>query len=60
MDERKEKGSMLINRRIGEAVEIGEGIEVIVVTVTRGLVKLRVTAPKAVRVSRSEEKESAE
>jgi carbon storage regulator len=45
---------LVIRRRAGEAIMIGDGIEVEILEVGAGRVKLGVSAPKNVRVLRKE------
>jgi sRNA-binding carbon storage regulator CsrA len=49
----KVTGSVIVRRKAGEAVIIGEGPDRIVVEVCDRTVKLRVTAPLDVKISRS-------
>ncbi|MCU9947538.1 carbon storage regulator CsrA [Pseudomonas sp. PDM13] len=45
---------LILTRRIGETIEIGDDIEVTVVGITGGQVKLSIRAPKEVPVHRKE------
>jgi carbon storage regulator len=45
---------LVLRRRVGEAIVIGEGIEIEVVEISRTRVKLGITAPRDVAVSRRE------
>jgi carbon storage regulator CsrA len=52
-----DRGAVIVNRKVGEAVFIGDGEDRIVVEVLRrggDGAKLRVEAPREVRISRSE------
>lgn len=45
---------LLLNRKPGETILIGEGVRVTVVRIDRGRVELGVEAPKAVPIVRAE------
>ena len=45
---------LIINRKAGESLEIGEGVRVTVVSVEGGRVRLAIDAPKNVTILRSE------
>lgn len=45
---------LVLSRKIGEAIRIGDDIEIVVLDATRGRVKLGITGPKHVSVRRSE------
>ena len=48
---------MILSRKLNEAIKIGEGIEVRVIGLRDGQVRLGVTAPKGIRVDREEIRE---
>ena len=45
---------LIVQRRVGERITIGEGIEVMVQSTTRGGVRLAIVAPRGVTVLRGE------
>lgn len=45
---------LVLTRQAGESVRIGENIEITVLEVRSGAVKIGITAPRSVRVFRSE------
>jgi carbon storage regulator len=45
---------LVLRRRVGERIAIGAGIEIEVVEISRSRVKLGITAPRNVSVSRKE------
>ena len=45
---------LVLTRKIGEMIRIGEEIELVVVDVSRGRVKLGFAGPRSIRVRRSE------
>lgn len=45
---------LVLSRQAGESVRIGENIEVTVLEVRAGVVKIGIAAPNSVRISRSE------
>lgn len=47
-------GNLVLARRLGESITIGDDIHVTVVDLTSGKVRLAVSAPHSVRVLRSE------
>ena len=51
---------LVLARKLGESIHIGNGIVVTVVEVRRGRVRLGVAAPRAVRVQRQESIEKSE
>jgi carbon storage regulator len=46
--------ALILPRHVGERVRIGDDIEIMVVRISRGKVRLGVTAPKSVLIMRSE------
>ena len=50
---------LVLTRKIGEMIRIGEEIELVVVNVSRGRVKLGFAGPRNIRVRRSELVEDA-
>lgn len=54
MDEKPKVGSLVVQRRVGERLLIGEDIVVEVIESKRGHLRLRVTAPRHVIVWREE------
>lgn len=50
----EEVGNLVVSRRKGEVIEIGEGITITVVEVRADKVRLMITAPKSVSVHRAE------
>ena len=50
---------LVLTRKIGEMIRIGEEIELVVVDVSRGRVKLGFSGPRNIRVRRSELAENA-
>ncbi len=45
---------LVLSRHVGESVRIGENIEITVLDVRAGAVKIGIAAPRAVRIFRSE------
>lgn len=45
---------LILSRRAGEAINIGDDIKVIVLEIGRGQVRIGITAPKSVPVFREE------
>ena len=45
---------LLIRRRVGESIRIGDSVEIQVLEVTRGQVKIGVTAPAEITILRKE------
>ena len=45
---------LIVQRRVGERITIGEGIEVTIQSTTRGGVRLAIVAPRGVTVLRGE------
>lgn len=45
---------LVLSRRIGEKIKIGDDIEVVIVGYDRGKVRIGITAPREVRVVRTE------
>jgi carbon storage regulator len=50
----KEHDMLILSRRAGEAINIGDDIKVIVLEIGRGQVRIGITAPKSVPVFREE------
>lgn len=50
----EDKGTLVIHRKIGQSILIGDGIEVKVVQLGRGRVRLAVHAPRDVKILRDE------
>lgn len=48
------KGTLVLSRRVNESLFIGEDIKITLVSVTRGHAKISITAPREIRVDRSE------
>lgn len=53
-DRSKARGNLILSRRIGEVIRIGDDIEVTVVDIDRGKVRLSFIAPLDVPILRSE------
>lgn len=51
---------LCLSRRIGEKILIGNDIEVVVVDISRGRVRLGIEAPHTVRIDRPEVREARE
>lgn len=49
-----ERTRLLLSRRVGQSIRIGEDIEVVVTSITRGHVSLMVVAPADLPVDREE------
>lgn len=47
-------GALILNRKQGDALMIGDDIEVKILSVTKGDVRVAITAPKHIPVHRSE------
>jgi carbon storage regulator CsrA len=45
---------LIVQRRVGERITIGEGIEVTIQSTTRGGVRLAIVAPRGIAVLRGE------
>ena len=45
---------LVLSRKIGEGIQIGDGIEVAILSVRNGRVRLGLAAPQAVTIRRSE------
>lgn len=45
---------LVLTRKAGEAIQIGSGIEVMLLSVAKGRVRLGLTAPRDVRLQRAE------
>jgi carbon storage regulator len=45
---------LLLARRVGEIINIGDDVEVTVISITGNSVRLGITAPKTTRVDRAE------
>lgn len=45
---------LVLARRLNETIQIGEGIEITVVDLNNGMVKLGIKAPKDVQITRKE------
>ena len=45
---------LVLRRRVGEAIQLGDGIEIEVIEISRTRVKLGITAPRDVPVTRKE------
>jgi carbon storage regulator len=45
---------LIVQRRVGERITIGEGIEVTIQSTTRGGVRLAIVAPRGITVLRGE------
>lgn len=51
---------LVLTRKKGESLLIGEGIEITIVDITEGKVRIAIDAPKEVQIIRSEVKKSIE
>lgn len=45
---------LILSRKVGEVILVGDDIEVVVVAIDRGKVRLGFKAPKELRIDRSE------
>jgi carbon storage regulator len=45
---------LVLARRVGEEIVIGEDVRIVVVETTKGIVRLGVTAPRQIQVDRKE------
>lgn len=51
---RSEKGFVVISRRIGQSITIGDDIEILITGKKGGMVRIGVTAPKSLEIKRSD------
>ena len=54
MSQSSSNGNLVLARRLGESITIGDDVQVTVVDLTSGKVRLAMSAPRAVQVLRSE------
>lgn len=45
---------LVLSRKVGEAIRIGDNIEIVVVDISKGRVKIGISAPRHVSVLRAE------
>lgn len=45
---------LLLDRKVGETIKIGDDIEVTILEVDRGIVRIGFTAPRDIKILRSE------
>lgn len=50
---------LVVSRRLGEAITIGDNVTVKITRIARGQVRLAIEAPKEIRITRTQPKKEA-